>query len=202
MSEAQVSSSLAELMPSNTMCLNCANLIPGTHCCAAFPDIIPWDILMGVWDHRRPFKGDRGILFEAVDPTRVPPLPPEREHPEWMTESESYQKIRERQTSKRGRMNASMWGAVQAAGLILASLPQDQKVRFAIMMNNVLRTSILSEISKQGRTAEKYKDLCDSVREYLHEVSALSGAGDLGEKVITLKMLDDFTETGSGSLFG
>ena len=33
-------------------------------CCEAFPDGIPEDIYHSRYDHRKPFKGDSGILFE------------------------------------------------------------------------------------------------------------------------------------------
>jgi hypothetical protein len=35
--------------------------------CSAFPDGIPDEILTGKHDHTKPYKGDKGILFEAVD---------------------------------------------------------------------------------------------------------------------------------------
>lgn len=34
--------------------------------CNAFPDGIPMVIWMGENDHKQPFKGDRGIVFEAI----------------------------------------------------------------------------------------------------------------------------------------
>lgn len=35
--------------------------------CLAFPDGIPFAILSGDVSHTKPYKGDNGIQFEAVD---------------------------------------------------------------------------------------------------------------------------------------
>ena len=39
----------------------------GGETCAAFPDEIPDAILMYEHDHRKPYPGDNGIRFEAVE---------------------------------------------------------------------------------------------------------------------------------------
>ena len=35
--------------------------------CVAFPTGIPWQIGEDGFDHRKPFRGDRGILFELAE---------------------------------------------------------------------------------------------------------------------------------------
>jgi hypothetical protein len=35
--------------------------------CEAFPDGIPAEILVGTFDHHKPYKGDHGIQFESVE---------------------------------------------------------------------------------------------------------------------------------------
>tara|TARA_Y100001963_G_C6765313_1_gene441867 strand:- start:1577 stop:1819 length:243 start_codon:yes stop_codon:yes gene_type:complete len=45
-------------------CSKCVHLNDDRISCKAFPDTIPQDILANVFDHRKPFKGDNGILFE------------------------------------------------------------------------------------------------------------------------------------------
>lgn len=37
-------------------------------CCEAYPEQIPTKIQDGAVDHTKPYRGDHGIQFEAVDP--------------------------------------------------------------------------------------------------------------------------------------
>ena len=53
-------------------CLICKHKSPNSPLdrfpkCAAFPAGIPFSIIAGVADHRKPHKGDNGIRFEPVD---------------------------------------------------------------------------------------------------------------------------------------
>ena len=45
-------------------CASCKHMIPFSLKCKAFPQGIPETILHGRWDHREPFEGDNGILYE------------------------------------------------------------------------------------------------------------------------------------------
>tara|TARA_R110002020_G_scaffold20552_6_gene70249 strand:+ start:1704 stop:1874 length:171 start_codon:yes stop_codon:yes gene_type:complete len=47
-------------------CFNCKHLLSGLKC-KAFKKIIPNEILEGIHDHTKPFKGDNGIQFESID---------------------------------------------------------------------------------------------------------------------------------------
>lgn len=65
------------------ICYNCKHLKPTkkeTFVCDAFPGGIPGDIVNNVADHRKPFEGDRGIRFDAIDPDiEAPDFGPEPE---------------------------------------------------------------------------------------------------------------------------
>jgi hypothetical protein len=37
--------------------------------CDAFPQGIPWDVLLSKVDHRQPLTGDHGVEFEPVEPS-------------------------------------------------------------------------------------------------------------------------------------
>lgn len=45
------------------ICTTCARLTAGGYC-TAFPDGIPDDIWLGGYDHREPYPGDHGVLYE------------------------------------------------------------------------------------------------------------------------------------------
>ena len=47
-------------------CLACNNLNDNMTTCKAFPKGIPVKILIGHWDHTRPFKNDNGVQFERI----------------------------------------------------------------------------------------------------------------------------------------
>lgn len=59
------------------ICYNCKNRTPkqgvGAFFCSAFPAGIPDAIINNVADHREPFEGDRGILYDPIDPSE--PMP-------------------------------------------------------------------------------------------------------------------------------
>ena len=46
------------------MCMSCKRLSDAGLTCEAFPDGIPDAILFSEHDHREPFKGDHGLLYE------------------------------------------------------------------------------------------------------------------------------------------
>lgn len=46
-----------------TQCVFCSRKKRGENVCDAFPDGIPDEILRNDADHRKPFKGDRGVRF-------------------------------------------------------------------------------------------------------------------------------------------
>ena len=47
-------------------CLACNNLNNNMTTCKAFPEGIPEKILIGKFDHTRPWRGDNGIRFERI----------------------------------------------------------------------------------------------------------------------------------------
>lgn len=48
-------------------CAGCKHKHSGKIGCDAYPDGIPWVILIGEVMHREPYEGDRGIQFEPED---------------------------------------------------------------------------------------------------------------------------------------
>lgn len=51
-------------MPLSKQCISCKHYM-GAQMCEAFDDI-PLDIFEGIFDHRRPYPGDRGIRWEPA----------------------------------------------------------------------------------------------------------------------------------------
>jgi len=54
----------------SAICSYCRHYRPGEgRTCAAFPveDSIPLAIWQGTYDHRQPYEGDQGVLFEPVN---------------------------------------------------------------------------------------------------------------------------------------
>ena len=51
-----------------SICEACARYDQNTGTCAAFPSGIPSEITAGLYDHRHPYPGDDGILFDLFPP--------------------------------------------------------------------------------------------------------------------------------------
>ncbi len=50
-------------------CRTCKHLArPGFKYCTAFPEGIPFEIVVGQVKHIKPYKNDHGIQFEPMDP--------------------------------------------------------------------------------------------------------------------------------------
>ena len=47
-----------------SLCVTCVHKYPMGAICKAFPEGIPDAILTGEFDHRKPYKGDKGIQYE------------------------------------------------------------------------------------------------------------------------------------------
>ena len=47
-------------------CISCIHCRMGGQC-DAYPDKIPYEIISGQVDHKKPYKGDNGITFESDD---------------------------------------------------------------------------------------------------------------------------------------
>lgn len=57
----------SELKAFDVQCDDCKHQHEDGVSCDAFPDRIPNDILMGRYDHKKPYPGDHGIRFEPVE---------------------------------------------------------------------------------------------------------------------------------------
>ena len=47
-------------------CNRCRHRTPNTATCKAFPDGIPYEVLVGDVDHKTRIPGDRGVVFEPI----------------------------------------------------------------------------------------------------------------------------------------
>ena len=50
----------------SVQCKRCMWRLPSTIACVAFPDGIPKKIILGAFDHTKPYPKDNGIRFEKV----------------------------------------------------------------------------------------------------------------------------------------
>lgn len=48
-------------------CISCKHKNPNGPRCLAFPEVIPDEILLGEHQHRTPFKGDNGVMYEQEE---------------------------------------------------------------------------------------------------------------------------------------
>lgn len=55
-------------LPAESSCISCFRLESDGFqaTCKAFPKGIPEEIISGKHDHRKPFRGDKGILYKSV----------------------------------------------------------------------------------------------------------------------------------------
>ena len=54
------------IVPQCTKCKHLRRDAKQKGTCDAFPKGIPWEIISNEHDHRKPFKGDKGIRFKRI----------------------------------------------------------------------------------------------------------------------------------------